>query len=67
MIILNDGIGNLPNECNNFLTATGEKSAIIKNDLNKNNQQTFIMDNTDSIALSVACEKLANIPINLSL
>lgn len=65
LIILNDGIGNLPNECNDFLTAAGEKSAIIKNDLNKNNQQTFIMDNTDDIDLSLMCEKLSNIPIKL--
>ena len=65
LIILNDGIGNLPNECNDFLTAAGEKSAIIKNDLNKNNQQTFIMDNTDNIDLSLMCEKLSSIPIKL--
>jgi len=67
LIILNDGIGNLPNECNNFLTAAGEKSAIIKNDLNKNNQQTFIMDNTNNVDLSLMCEKLSNIPIKLSM
>ena len=65
LIILNDGIGNLPNECNDFLTAAGEKSAIIKNDLNKNNQQTFVMDDTDNIDLSLMCEKLSNIPIKL--
>lgn len=65
LIILNDGIGDLPNECNDFLTAAGEKSAIIKNDLNKNNQQTFIMDQTDNIDLSLMCEKLSNIPIKL--
>lgn len=65
LIILNDGIGNLPNECKDFITAAGEKSAIIKNDLNKNNQQTFIMDNIDNIDLSLICEKLSNIPIKL--
>ncbi len=65
LIILNDGIGNLPDECNDFLTAAGEKSAIIKNDLNKNNQQTFIMDDTSRIDLSLMCEKLSNIPIKL--
>ena len=65
LIILNDGISNLPDECKDFLTAAGEKSAIIKNDLNKNNQQTFIMDNTDNIDLSLLCEKLSNIPIKL--
>ena len=65
LIILNDGISNLPNECSDFLTAAGDKSAIIKNDLNKNNQQTFIMDNTDNLDLSLLCEKLSNIPIKL--
>ena len=67
IIVLNDGIGNLPNEINDFLTAAGERSAIIKNDLNKNNQQTFIMDNTDNIDLPLLCEKLSNIPIKLPL
>ncbi len=67
LIILNDGIANLPNECNDFLTAAGEKSAIIKNDLNKNNQQVFVMDNTDNIDLPYLCEKLSNIPIKLPL
>ena len=65
LIILSDGIANLPDECNDFLTAAGERSAIIKNDLNKNNQQTFIMDNTDNIDLPLMCEKLSNIPIKL--
>ena len=65
LIILSDGIANLPDECNDFLTAAGERSAIIKNDLNKNNQQTFIMDNTDNIDLALMCEKLSNIPIKL--
>ena len=65
IIVLNDGIGDLPNEINNFLTAAGERSAIIKNDLNKDNQQTFNMDNTDNIDLPMLCEKLSNIPIKL--
>ena len=65
LIVINDGIGDLPNECNDFLTAAGDKSAIIKNDLHKDNQQTFIMDNIDNIDLSLMCEKLANIPIKL--
>jgi len=65
LIILNDGIADLPNECNDFLTAGGEKSAIIKNDLNKNNQQVFSMDETSEIDLPLLCEKLSNIPIKL--
>lgn len=67
LIILNDGIANLPNECNDFLTVAGEKSAIIKNDLNKENQQTFVMDRTDNLELAKMCELLSNIPIKLPL
>ena len=63
LIILNDGISNLPNECNDFLTAAGEKSAIMTNDLNKENQQIFTMDSMDGINLPLLCEKLSNIPI----
>lgn len=67
LIILSDGIGNLPNECNDFLMASGRDSAIIKNELNKNNQQTFAMDNTDNINLALISEKLSSIPIKLPL
>ena len=67
LIILNDGISNLPNECIDFLTAAGEKSAIIKNDLNANNQQLFVMDSTKNINFPLLCEKLSNIPIKLPL
>lgn len=67
LIILSDGIGNLPNECNDFLMASGADSAIIKNELDRNNQQTFAMDNTDNINLALVSEKLASIPIKLPL
>ena len=63
LIILNDGIANLPNECNDFLTLDGRNSAILKSDLNKENQQSFAMDNTDEINLGLMFEKLSNIPI----
>ncbi len=66
LIILNDGISNLPNECNDFLTADGDNSAIITSDLNADNQQKFQMDNVDNINLGLLCEKLSNIPIKSS-
>ena len=66
LIILNNGISNLPNECSDFLTADGEKSAIITNDLNKNNQQQFVMDDVSTINLGYMFEKLAAIPIRTS-
>ena len=66
LIIINDGISNLPNECNDFLTADGDNSAIIKNDLSKENQQKFKMDTLDDINLGLLCEKLSNIPIKSS-
>ncbi len=66
LIILNDGISNLPNECNDFLTADGENSAILTSDLNINNQQKFKMDSFDGINLGLLCEKLSNIPIKSS-
>ena len=66
LIILNDNISDLPNECNDFLSADGETSAIIKNDLNKNNQQKFAMDDVESINLPLMCEKLSNLPIKSS-
>jgi len=63
LIILNDGISNLPNECSDFLTVGKDASAIIKNDLNKNNQISFVIDNLDNINLPLLCEKISNIPI----
>ena len=65
LIVLNDGISNLPNEITNFLTVDAEKSAIITNDLNKNNQQSFTMDKTNEINFPLMCEKLSNIPIKM--
>ncbi len=67
LIILNDGISNLPNECSDFLMADGDKSAIIKNDLNKEKQQSFVMDKMDGIDISLMCEKLSNIPVKIPL
>ena len=63
LIVINDGISNLPNEINNFLSADGTKSAIITNDLNKNNQQVFSMDLFEDVNLPLMCEKISNIPI----
>ena len=67
LIVLNDGISNLPNECNDFLMAAGEKSAIIKNDLNKENQVAFNMDTFEGVDVETLCEKLSNIPVKVPL
>ena len=66
LIILNDGISNLPNECNDFLSVDEKNSAIITNDLNKKNQQAFVMDDVSEVNLPLLCEKLSNIPIKQS-
>ena len=63
LIIMNDGISKLPNECNHFLTADGKNSAIITNELNEKNQTKFAMDDFNNINLPLLCEKLSNIPI----
>ncbi len=63
LLVLNDGISNLPNEITDFLTVDGVNGAIIKNDLNKNNQQGFKLDSVDGINIPLMCEKLSNIPI----
>ena len=63
LLVLNDGISNLPNEITHFLSADGTKSAIITNDLNKNNQQAFTMDSFEEVNFPLMCEKLSNIPI----
>ena len=66
IIILNEGISNLPNECNDFLSAKQDQSSIVTRDLNKENQQLFRMDSVSNINLGVLCEKLSNIPIKSS-
>ena len=43
--------------------ADGDKSAIITNDLNKNNQQGFIADSTSDVNYDLCFEKVSNIPI----
>ena len=63
VLVLNKSIADLPNDINDFLTVDGANSVVMTNDLNKNNQQPFIMDSMDNINMSLMCEKLSNIPI----
>ena len=63
IIILNERISNLPNECKDFLSAKQDQSSIVTNDLNKDKQEFFRMDNVGNVNLGVLCEKLSNIPI----
>lgn len=63
IVVMSDGISDLPDECNNFIMADGDKSAIITNDLNKNNQQGFIADSTSDVNYDLCFEKVSNIPI----
>lgn len=66
IIILNDGLSNLPNECSNFIVLDENKSAIIENDLNINKQKTFMLDNKENIDMYDVCKHVANIPIKFS-
>lgn len=66
LIVLNEGIANLPNEINNFLIANANESAIITTELSEE-KRTFVMDSMYGIDYSLLCEKLSNIPLKLPL
>ena len=63
LIILNDGLSNLPDECSNFAFLDTSKSAIVQNELNSSNQEHFFMDMDEGIKIKDCILKLANVPI----
>ena len=68
LIIRNDNLSNLPNECSTFVNIggkDGEVSGYFANELVANNQKNFVAELNRSVDMYAVCRKLANIPIKL--
>lgn len=65
VLIVNDRLSNLPNECNCFINISAEMSGLIENELLSTNQKIFKADYPENINIYNCCLKLANIPIRL--
>lgn len=66
LIILNNRLSNLPNECINFISVGDDlKSGIIENDLTADKQAQFIADINEDLHLEECCQVLASTPIEI--
>lgn len=65
LLILNDRLTNLPNECMNFISiGNNSKGVIFEDELITNKQKKFNVDYNPNLNLSECSIKLANIPID---
>lgn len=65
LLILNDKLTNLPNECMNFVCiGHNNRGVIFEDELVTNKQKKFIADYDDTLDLTECAIKLANIPID---
>lgn len=66
IIVLNENLSTLPNECTTFLSISGKNGAIFESELTSDKQKEFIIDNYTQGNFTACCKKVANIPIKLS-
>ncbi len=65
ILILNDKLTNLPNECMNFIAiGHNNRGVIFEDELVTNKQKKFIADYDETLDLTECAIKLANIPID---
>ncbi len=65
LIITNEKLSNLPNECVSFININQESSGLIENELVSSKQKEFIAEFPTAINMQECCSLLANIPINI--
>lgn len=65
ILIADDKLSNLPNECTAFININKETSGLIENELVSNKQKEFIAEFPTNIDIDASCLVLANIPINI--
>ena len=63
IVIINNRLTNLPNECHTFISIGDAKSGIFENELVSNKQKEFIADYNPNIDMYKCTKMLANIPI----
>ena len=64
LLIINDKLSNLPNECTGFININKDSSSgLIENDLSTSSQKEFVAEFSSNIDISACCSTLANIPL----
>ncbi|MBO5138173.1 MAG: type VII secretion protein EssC [Bacilli bacterium] len=66
LMIINNRITNLPNECHTFISIGDTKSGIFENELVSNKQKEFVADFNVNIDMYACSKALANIPIEIA-
>ena len=66
VIVLNENLSTLPNECTTFLSISGRNGAIFESELTSDKQKEFMIDNYTQGSFLNCCKKVANIPIKFS-
>ncbi len=63
LVIINNRLINLPNECHTFISIGDAKSGVFENELVSNKQKDFVADFNANIDMYKCTRALANIPI----
>ena len=66
VIVLNENLSTLPNECTTFLSISGRNGALFESELTSDKQKEFAIDNYTQGNFVACCKKVANIPIKFS-
>ncbi|MFA5693053.1 MAG: type VII secretion protein EssC, partial [Acholeplasmataceae bacterium] len=67
LLIKNDKLSNLPNECSTFIEISEKQSGLFENELLANNVKGFHADFNTTVSMQDCVIKLANVPIELSI
>lgn len=66
VIVLNENLSTLPNECTTFLSINGKNGAVFESELTSDKQKEFIIDYYMQSNFISCCRKVANIPIKFT-
>ena len=66
VIVLNENLSTLPNECTTFLSISAKNGAVFESELTSDKQKEFIIDNYTQGNFVACCKKVANIPIKFT-
>ncbi len=66
LVIINNRINNLPNECHAFISIGDKMSGLFENELVSNKQKEFIADYNENINMYECSKALFNIPIEVA-
>ncbi len=66
VIVINDNLSTLPNECTTFLSINGRNGAVFESELTSDKQKEFRIDNYTQGNFITCCKKVANIPIKFA-